>query len=51
MILFQGYSQNIDSLNAKGDQLYSGGNYEEAVQTWEELTESEIGRASCRERV
>ena len=40
MILFQGYSQNIDSLNAKGDQLYSDGNYEEAVQTWEELTES-----------
>ena len=40
MILFQGYAQNIDSLYAKGNQLYSNGNYEEAIQTWEELTES-----------
>ena len=40
MILFQGYSQNIESLNAKGKQLYSDGNYEEAVQAWEELSES-----------
>jgi len=40
MILFQGYSQDIESLNSKGNQLYSDGNYEEAVQTWEELSES-----------
>ena len=40
IILFQGYSQDIESLIAKGNQLYSDGNYEEAVQTWEELTES-----------
>jgi len=40
MILFQGYSQDIDSLYAKGNQLYSDGNFEEAIQTWEELTES-----------
>ena len=40
MILFQGYSQDIESLYAKGNQLYSDANYEEAIQTWEELTES-----------
>jgi tetratricopeptide (TPR) repeat protein len=40
IILFQGSSQEIESLIAKGNQLYSDGNYEEAVQTWEELTES-----------
>ena len=40
MILLQGYSQDIESINAKGNQLYTDGNYEEAVQTWEELTES-----------
>ena len=40
IVLFHGYSQDIDSLYAKGNQLYSDGNFEEAVQTWEELTES-----------
>ena len=40
MILFQGSSQDIGSLNAKGSQLYSDANYEEAIQTWEEIIES-----------
>ena len=40
IVLLHGYSQDIDSLYAKGNQLYSDGNFEEAVQTWEELTES-----------
>ena len=38
--IFQCSAQDIESLNAKGSQLYSDGNYEEAVQTWEELTKS-----------
>jgi len=46
MILFQGYSQDIDSLYAKGNQLYSDGNFEEAVQIWEELTESDYESAA-----
>ncbi|MBE9511059.1 MAG: tetratricopeptide repeat protein [Bacteroidetes bacterium] len=40
IIFFQGSSQDIESLVAKGNQLYSDGNYEKAIQTWEELTES-----------
>ena len=40
MILFQGYSQDIDSLYTRGNQLYYDGCFEEAVQTWEELTNS-----------
>ncbi len=38
--IFPASAQDIESLNAKGSQLYSDGNYEEAVKTWEELTES-----------
>jgi len=40
MILFQGASQDIGFLNAKGSQLYSDTNYEDAIQTWEEIIES-----------
>jgi len=40
IVIFQGSAQDIESLNAKGNQLYSDGNYEEAINTWEELTES-----------
>jgi tetratricopeptide (TPR) repeat protein len=40
IVIFQGSSQDIESLNTKGNQLYSDGNYEDAVQAWEELTES-----------
>ena len=40
MILFQGSSQDIRSLNEKGSQLYSDANYEDAIQTWEEIIES-----------
>lgn len=38
--IFPASSQDIKFLIAKGNQLYSAGNYEEAINTWEELTES-----------
>lgn len=39
-IIFPASSQDIKSIIAKGNQLYSAGNYEEAINKWEELTES-----------
>lgn len=38
--IFPASSQDIKSIIAKGNQLYSAGNYEEAINKWEELTES-----------
>jgi len=39
VLCYNGFSQHIDSLVAQGNKQYSDGNYEEAVQTWEGLTE------------
>lgn len=39
-IIFPASSQDIKSIIAKGNQLYSAGNYEEAINKWEELSES-----------
>ena len=40
VLCYNGFSQHIDSLVVQGNKQYSDGNYEEAIQTWEELTES-----------